>query len=236
MNKNYPVVFFDADDTLFDYQAAEAYALSQVLSLSAITVEEDILKAYRDINSRLWRLKEEGRIATEELRVLRFKRLFETLGLGPEGAWEEASTRYLEFLGNAGFLIKGAEEVCRVFFYGGVRLVLVTNGIKEVQHSRLAVSGLGSFFNKVIISDEAGAAKPAKEFFDYTFRVCGLSDAARVLLVGDSITADIKGGNDYGIDTCWYNPRGLPHPQDIVPQYQVSDLESLKALVFTQAI
>ena len=228
----YPFVFLDADDTLFDYAAAESFALEQTCTSMGIRFTDELLTAYKEINGKLWRMKELGEILTEELRVLRFESLFAWLGLDRRAECETAADRYIGFLAQAGFLIEGAAELCRELKLRGAGLAIVTNGIKDVQLGRLSKSGLGEYIDHIVISDEAGVAKPAPELFDYAFRVCGLDNKKSVLMAGDSLTADIAGGNAYGLDTCWYNPRRLSPPADIAPDYIISDLKELREIVY----
>ena len=227
----YTHVFLDADDTLFDYAAAEQFALKETCLSLGIDYDEEVLSTYREINGRLWRLKELGEIKTEELRVLRFEKLFDALGSGHTGISVVAADGYIGFLTRAGFLIDNALEVCRELKTMGVRLAIVTNGIKDVQLGRLSKSGLEEFIDHIVISDEVGFAKPARELFDYAFSLCGITEKRSVLMVGDSLTADIRGGISYGIDTCWYNPGFLAVPEDTVPDFIISDLTELPKLV-----
>jgi HAD superfamily hydrolase (TIGR01509 family) len=114
---------------------------------------------------------------------------------------------------------------------GQVGLVLITNGLKEVQRSRLARSTISDCFSDVVISDEVGAAKPDVRIFQVAFERMGNPEKADVLIVGDSLTSDIKGGNEYGIDTCWFNPAQLVCDQDVEIQYEIRRLDELRTIV-----
>ena len=115
--------------------------------------------------------------------------------------------------------------------YGKVRLALITNGLKEVQRSRLAGSTIGDCFEAVVISDEVGAAKPDRAIFEIAFSRMNHPRNEQVLIVGDSLTSDIRGGADYGIDTCWFNPMRKPRDLDVESQYEISDLSELLDIV-----
>ncbi|MDH6372016.1 2-haloacid dehalogenase [Paenibacillus sp. PastF-3] len=224
----YDVILFDADDTLFDYGMAESHALSNAfLHVGMPTAAEDYAASYQEINHALWRDLEQGKISSAALRVERFNRLFaaNALELDPE-AFSEA---YLRFLGEGTFLIQGAIELCEEL--AGCRLAIITNGIKEVQTSRIQGSPLSETFEQIIISEEAGCQKPETGIFDYAFAKLGISDREKVLIVGDSLTSDIQGGINYGIDTCWFNPLSKENSSGVQPKYEIRVLSELLDIV-----
>ncbi|WP_379132213.1 YjjG family noncanonical pyrimidine nucleotidase [Paenibacillus sp. sgz500958] len=223
----YELILFDADDTLFDYEMAERHALHSAFEqfgYPAGAAEHTVV--YKEINKALWRELELGLISSMALRVERFRRLFATQGLELEP--EVFSEAYLKYLGEGSFLIPGAVELCGEL--DGLRLAIITNGIREVQTSRIQGSLLCNTFEQVIISEEAGCQKPEKGIFDYAFNKLGLTDKDKVLIVGDSLTSDIQGGINYGIDTCWYNPRGAVNASNLQPTYEIRDLSELLAI------
>ncbi|NUU63457.1 YjjG family noncanonical pyrimidine nucleotidase [Paenibacillus agri] len=225
---NYEVILFDADDTLYDYGMAESHALSHTFAHFGLpTGAQDYAASYQEINHALWKDLERGEISAAALRVERFNRLFtaHSLALDPE-AFSEA---YLRYLGEGTFLIQGAVELCEAL--GDCRLAIITNGYKEVQTSRIQGSPLNNVFEGIIISEEAGCQKPETGIFDYAFTKLGITDKASVLIVGDSLTSDIQGGINYGIDTCWFNPLNKPNTLGIKPKFEISDLSELLAIV-----
>ena len=133
---------------------------------------------------------------------------------------------YIQNLGQGAYLIEGAERVIKSLL-GRVGLVLITNGLKDVQRSRLARSTIGDCFSAVVISEEVGAAKPDPRIFQAAFERMGNPKKEEVLIVGDSLSSDIKGGNAYGIDTCWFNPARLVCDQDVEIQYEIRHLDEL---------
>jgi 2-haloacid dehalogenase len=224
----YDVILFDADDTLFDYGMAESHALYHAFAHFGLpTGAEDYADSYKEINHSLWKDFEQGRITSAALRVERFNRLFTAhqLELKPE-AFSEA---YLRFLGEGTFLIQGAAELCGEL--AGCRLAIITNGIKDVQQSRVKGSPLSEVFEAIIISEETGYQKPETGIFDYAFAKLGISDRSKVLIVGDSLTSDIQGGINYGIDTCWFNPLGKPGDPAVLPTYEIRCLAELPEIV-----
>ncbi|OKP97117.1 YjjG family noncanonical pyrimidine nucleotidase [Paenibacillus sp. P46E] len=224
----YEVILFDADDTLFDYGMAESKALyNAFVHFGLPTGAEDYAASYQEINRALWKDLEQGRTTSAVLRVERFNRLFAAhkLELSPE-AFSEA---YLKFLGEGTYLIQGAVELCQEL--NGYRLAVITNGIKDVQLSRIQGSPLSDTFEQIIISEETGYQKPEAGIFDYAFNKLGISDRSKVLIVGDSLTSDIKGGMDYGIDTCWFNPLGKEGVPGIHPTYEIRELSGLLEII-----
>jgi 2-haloacid dehalogenase len=221
-------LLLDADGTLFDYERAEAAALAQAFADSGLPFEPHFLEVYSELNEEMWLAFERGEVSAEVLRVERFRRLFDVLGLECEAG--QFSERYLARLGERADLIEGAEELLRSL-YGRVGMVLITNGLQNVQRSRLAHSTLSRYLAGVVISEEVGAAKPDPRIFDVAFEKMGRPAREEVLIVGDSLTSDIRGGNRYGIDTCWYNPRHLPRSPGIDVVHEIRTLDELPGIV-----
>lgn len=224
----YECILFDADDTLFDYGMAESHALSHAFAHFGLpTGAQEYAASYQEINHALWKDFEQGLITSAALRVERFNRLFAARKLTFKP--EEFSEAYLRFLGEGTFLIQGAAELCGELT--GCRLAVITNGISDVQHARIKGSPLSEVFEAVIVSEETGYQKPETGIFDYAFAKLKLSDRRKVLIVGDSLTSDIRGGNNYGIDTCWFNPLGKSGDPEILPTYEIRSLDELVEIV-----
>lgn len=224
----YEWLLLDADGTLFDYDRAEAMALQRTFEQMGHAFEAGHVETYREINGQIWLDFEQGRISQEHLRTRRFELLFDAVGarLSPEAF----SAAYLENLARGTDLIDGAEEVVRAL-HGRVGLMLITNGLHEVQRPRVARSALSGFFAGLVISEEVGAAKPDPLIFDVAFQRMGRPRREAVLMVGDSLTSDMRGGVAYGLDTCWYNPEGRPRHPDVPVRYEIRDLRQLVDLV-----
>ena len=204
---SYNWLLFDADDTLFDYPKAEAVALRRTFEYFGQVFRTEILRLYHVFNRQVWSEFERGEIVPQELRLKRFRLLFDEIHspLDPQ----DFSQRYLENLAGTSDLLPGAGEVLKALS-GRYHIALVTNGLKDVQRPRLENSVIRSFIEKIFISEEIGAAKPEKGFFDIVFREIGNPPRHKVLIIGDSLTSDMRGGVNYGIDTCWFNPDGKP--------------------------
>jgi 2-haloacid dehalogenase len=115
--------------------------------------------------------------------------------------------------------------------HGNVGLAVITNGLKDVQRPRLARSAVGQYLDHVVISEEVGAAKPDRRIFDAAFHLMDHPGKEEVLIVGDGLTSDIQGGNEYGIDTCWFNPLRRPCDPDIASRYEITSLSELLSIV-----
>ena len=224
----YDVLLFDLDDTLFDFGETEKHALDN--SFRAFSLPNGLTEyraSYKEISKGLWNDLEQGRISLSDLKVERFKRLFlqHQLLLSPE----DFGQIYIENLGREVHMIEGVQEM--LINLSSCRLVILTNGFQEVQHARIALSSLNHIFEAIFTSEESGFQKPQKEIFNYVFEKLGISNKRNVLMIGDSLTSDILGGNNFGIDTCWFNPHNIENVTNIKPTYEISNYEELQQIV-----
>jgi 2-haloacid dehalogenase len=221
-------ILFDADGTLLDYDKAESTALQQAFAQIGQPYERSYIEVYRQINTRIWRDLEQGRISQERLRTRRFELLSDALQIALDP--QAFSKVYLKHLAMRSDLIDGAQQTVSSL-YGQVRMAIVTNGLADVQRPRLHASTIYPFLEGIVISEEVGAAKPDAAFFDAAFCRMGGPRRADVLIVGDSLSSDMAGGAAYGIDTCWFNPGQLPEDPAFHIQYQISRLQELLRIV-----
>lgn len=224
----YPILLFDADDTLFDFGAAERLAFRGVCEENDLPWSEENYAAYRRINAALWEDFNRGLCSKDFVVVERFRRFLAWLGLARDPA---ACMRSQEAgLGRCAALIDGAEELCRTLS-GTHRLYLITNAVAAVQRSRLQRSAIRDYLSGAFISEDAGCGKPQPAYFDYVFsRVEGITKE-NCLVIGDSPSSDIRGANDYGLPCVWYDPAGLPLPEGLRADYVISELRELYAIV-----
>ena len=231
MSLRYPILLFDADETLFDFRRSEKEALAATLAAWEVPNPREAAALYHQINEGLWRAFEQGRIPKEEIQAQRFTRLFARLGF--EGDGIRCNRDYLEALGRQAFLLPGAEELCRRLKGLGARLYIVTNGISATQKSRLERSALNRWVDGMFVSEDCGAPKPFPRYFQAVFR--SLFGAERpplekMLLIGDSLASDIQGAKNAGIASCWLNPGGLPSTGPR-PDYTIASLEEVVPIV-----
>lgn len=220
----YQWLLFDADNTLFDFNAAEAHSLQNTLALTDIPWDKEVLAIYREINHEVWADYERGLLDKTAIRYLRFERLLERFRSANDAA--ALSNHYRQGLAESTHLIQHTHEVLQQVS-SSHHLGLITNGLVEVQYPRLRNTGLDNYFRVTVISDEIGVAKPDAAFFDHAFRLMGDPDPANVLVIGDNPTADIGGALAYGCHACWFKQEGEfrkpPHP----PQYEIRQLAEL---------
>ena len=200
----YNFLLFDSDDTLLDFRAAENRALERLMEHINSPCPERDISLYREINARWWKRVESGDATRSELSVGRLREFSELSGLSFDPL--ELSEYYLERLGEGSQLIDGALEVCRLLREKGAHMYVITNGIKSVQSPRWRNTPLAPLFDGVFISEAIGHSKPSREFFDHVLSAIGEPPKSDILIIGDSLSSDIKGGADCGIDTCWINP------------------------------
>lgn len=229
----YSVIFMDVDNTILDFDQAEVYALKKTCEKVGHPYSEAVHKIYDESNHRLWELLELGKIDLETLKKRRFEQLIEALKIDFPPV--EMSRLYMEYLGEATYEIEGAYEICEILSQK-CKLIVVTNGITHVQKSRFASSRLAAFISEFIISEEVGYSKPHPEIFEVAMRQAGITDKSKVLMLGDSLTSDMTGGQSAGIDTCFYNPKGITGKGALEEvqkccTYEISDLREVLELV-----
>ena len=222
----YSWLLFDADETLFDFRKSEARALKQTLEQANLPFRPEFTSQFAIFNEQVWREMERGEITRAELLVKRFHLFFEATHLNGEA--HTVSPLFLQHLALSADLFEGAEEVIRTLKTQH-QLAIVTNGMRQVQRSRLENSAIHDCFEKIFISDEIGADKPTRAYFDKVYKEIGQPAKETVLIIGDNLTTDIKGGLDYGFHACWYNPKG--HSTDLPITYTIHHLKTLVALL-----
>lgn len=224
----YPIVLFDADNTLFDFHTSEREALCDALRFVGITPNEEMIQVYSRINDALWKRLERGEVTKNALRVIRFEELCAYYGLKTDVA--RLAVAYTDFLSTKQYLMPGAMEVCEALA-PHCDLYIITNGIKSVQRGRFEPSPLRPFFKDLFISEELGFEKPKREYFDAVAASIPDFDPRRALVVGDSLSSDVQGGIQAGIDTCWINHKGQTPPDDLRIDYVIRELKDVVPLV-----
>lgn len=227
--KKYKLIMLDADSTLFDYKKGEQKALSETLNDFNINQNiNDYLESFKTINYGMWIELENGTVTKDELRIERFKRLFndksEILNI------EDFALKYIKNLSKQAYLLDGAVEICD-YLSAKYTLAIITNGIKEVQCSRITISEINKYIKNIIVSEEAGFNKPHQGIFEYAFKISNHKNKKNALIIGDSLSSDITGGYNFGIDTCWFNPEDEKLTVDFKPTFIIKKLEELKEIL-----
>lgn len=225
---NYTTLLLDLDHTLLDSDTSERLAYTTTLEAYGVADPDRHFPMYRSLNLELWAMVERGEISPNQVRSRRFERFCAAIGLDADPV--EMGETFIVGLAEYGELYPGAREVLQRL-NEQVVLALVTNGIGQVQRGRIARLDIGRYFDAIVISGEVGTAKPGTGIFDLVFDELGGPAKADSLMVGDSLTSDIRGGANYGIDTCWYNPHGKTAGGEDVISHEISTLENLPSLL-----
>ena len=225
----YDVFLFDADDTLYEFKPSSAYALRTMFERCGFAYSDSVQARYFEINAQAWASYEKGEISVDELQRVRFAHLFEEIGVSWDA--EDFNTRYLYEFGKGAFLLEGALDICREIAAKGKEIYIITNGLAATQDARAKYSPLREYISGVFISQEIGHQKPEREFFDYVLAHIPAVRRDKMLVIGDSLTADIAGGNGAGIDTCWLNVHGVENRTGIVPVYEIRELAQLRQFI-----
>ncbi len=226
---SYEWLLFDADNTLFDFNAAEDYALTKTLLHFGANADGETKACYSAVNDALWKAFERGEIPQEAIMARRFAQFMELQGLS--GDSESWNRYYVQSLSGCSVLLPGAEALCRRAAQK-YTLVLITNGVPFVQRSRLQRSPIARYFgDRVFISGEMGCRKPEKEFFDRVLEAIGArKQRSKVLVIGDSLSSDIRGAFNARLDSVWLKwPSAKAGP--IQPTYEVENLAQLAAFL-----
>ena len=221
-------ILLDLDDTIFDFHKAEKIALIKALNQLNITIDEKILRRYSQINAEQWKLLEQGKLKRQEVKVRRYKLLFEEIG--EDKSAEDATKIYERNLAVGHYFIDGAEEMLKKL-YKAYSLYIVSNGTAKVQKGRIKSSGIEKYVKGIFISEEIGFDKPNTEFFNYCFSKIADFEKEKTVIIGDSISSDIKGGKNAGIKTVWFNPKGLKNNSDIIPDYEIRKISEIYSLI-----
>lgn len=223
-------LFLDLDDTILDFHRAERLAISRTFHSFGLEPTEAVLDRYHHINRAHWERLERGELTRDQVLIGRFQVLFGEMGIPAQA--EEVAKRYEHNLSQGHFFLPGAKEALDAL-RGKYRLFLASNGTACVQHGRLTSAGLYPYFEKVFVSQELGANKPAKAFFDACAAQIPGYDGKKALMVGDSLSSDILGGKNAGIRTCWVHADSAELPPEYIPDWQIASLSQLPALLET---
>ena len=220
----YKKLLLDVDGTLLDFDKSAEKGLETLFGERGYPYDEKIFPLYEEINVGLWERYERGEIPRERVLVDRFTIMFERLGINERGDTFENDFR--DQLEKDPFWMEGAEELLR-YLQPKYELYIVTNGVARTQRARFAVTGLDAYVKEVFISELIGAQKPQKAYFDYCLEHIGPCEKREILLVGDSLTADILGANLAGIPSCWFNPKGKAITGEAKPDFEIRRLDEL---------
>ncbi len=228
MKSRYTTLLFDADNTLLDFSKAERMSLIKTMEHFSVPVTEENIRKYVEINQGLWKQIEKKEITKLELKKIRFRRFFESIDFKTDAEILEVNEYYLGNLSDCGYTVEGAQELCRKLRGEGYDIHIVTNGIADTQARRLSKSGLSDYIGKVFVSEAIGYPKPMKEFFDYVLKALPQKDKSKIIVIGDSLSSDILGAANAGLDCIWLNAENTALPEGYRVDYTVNSLKELE--------
>ena len=223
----YDILLFDVDDTLLDFHKAEYIAFQEVCKLYNIPWSEEFYNQYKIYNTACWKALEEGTMKRKDVYTERFVKLFANYQYTFDS--KEFNKSYFSLLRLQHPLMPNAIELLEQLKHK--QLYVVTNGDKYVQEPRYQQSHLNEYFIEAFISEETGYEKPSKEYFEYVASRIPNFDKSKTLIIGDSLSSDMKGGINFGIATCWYNPNNKPNANNLSIDYEIKDLLELLPIV-----
>lgn len=223
----YTTLYFDLDNTLLDFSAAERDAIKKLLSLFGVEPKDEYVAIYSKTNQKYWGMFERGEIKREDIFEGRFIEFTNLIGAKTDTA--KMSRDYFSLLAEGHACMPGAEKVLEYVKRKGYTVCVTTNGVSETQRKRIAESGLAKYFDYVFISEDTGHKKPEKEYFEYVIEHTPEKDLKKILVIGDSQSSDISGGINAGIDTCWLDAENQPALYK--PTYRISDISDLVGIL-----
>lgn len=223
--REFTTILWDVDGTLLDFFYSQRFAMKQCFRTIGRNVTDEMIQRYSEINDSYWKKLELGQITKKELLTARFHTFFEEYGIRDVDV-EAFRREYQEALGNVYSFVDDSLTICKSL-QGRVKQYVITNGVTETQKRKLKLSGLSEMMDGLFISEEIGAPKPKKEFFDYCLERVEEKDKSKILIVGDSLSSDIKGGVLAGIPTCWYRSEDVENHTEFIPDYEIDDLHRI---------
>jgi len=223
----YKAMLIDADNTIFNFTESEKRAVAMLFEQYGITAP-DAESKYHAANSRQWKLLEEGKTTHDKLMVDRFRDFIDMMGENWD-AWQMCND-YIAALSAQHILIPGALEMVKKVAEH-MPVAIVTNGIRQIQHARFDKSPVSEYTKALVISHEEGVDKPDPRLLYIALEKLGGIAPCDAIMVGDSLTSDVKAANNAGMDACWYNPAGKPAPEGAKIEYTITDISEAAAIV-----
>lgn len=222
----YTTILWDLDQTILDFDKSMDYALRTSFEKLGLTITDEIVARYAAINDSYWKRLELGEVTKEEVLIGRFRTLFDELKITQYQA-EDIAGIYQDQLGSVAFFLENADKVVIRLKAEGYRQYVLTNGVNRTQAHKMKISGLDQLMDGVFVSEVIGYPKPMKEYYDACFvQLEGIS-REECLIIGDSLTSDIRGANNAGIAACWYNPHRIENKLGVTADYEIKHLEEI---------
>ena len=223
----YKYLLFDADGTLYNFEKTEENAIKWTWEQYNIPQNEETVGCFMRNNSKAWSMIEQGTLTVERLKTIRFEWVFSELKLDIDP--KKFAQSFMDNLGKTGELLPNSLEVLKELKRRGYTIYILTNGIYQVQSKRFTLPEVDGIFDRIFCSEKMGVSKPKKEFYDIVFSELGFSEEQRKqsIMIGDSLSSDIQGGINAGLDTIWFNPNKLPQKPNIKPTHEINDIRQV---------
>ncbi len=225
---NKKILLLDLDNTLIDFNECARQSIIGIFKKFGFTYTPEVFDTFITENVKIWKRLEKGEITKAELRANRWNIILGKLGIDFDGTVIEEL--FEKGVSEGAYAVEGAYELLD-YLYPKYDLYIVSNGFRFVQENRLKIGDFRKYFKDIFLSEDIGIQKPAKEFFDYCFEKLGNPPKESTILIGDSLSADITGGINYGIDTIWFNKNCDALPEGITPTYIVNRLNDIKSFL-----
>ncbi|MDO4265982.1 MAG: YjjG family noncanonical pyrimidine nucleotidase [Eubacteriales bacterium] len=222
--KQYSILLFDLDGVILDFSKAEELSFAKTFADYGLPLTDEIIRRYQEINHRRWAEYETGKITKEECTVGRYEELFSEFHFSADA--HAFAKDYMDGLGEGHFLMPHARDVLETLA-PRYALYVVTNGVSRVAYSRLDGTDSRKYFRDFFVSEDLGAQKPSMEYFNQVFAAIPGFDSEKTLLIGDTLSSDIQGANNAGIDSCWLNVTHRQNPDGPKSTYEIDSLEKL---------
>ena len=227
----YDTLLFDIDNTLLNFEADESQALKRLFDFVGIELTDELHQKYSNYNKSLWQKLERNEITRDELLATRFNVFFK-VNFNRDVTALNLNDRYINYLSDRHDLMPHAAELLQFLKQNpAIRLEVATNGVPQTQYKRLKEAEIMNYFDQIFVSQEIGINKPNIGFYNYIENHLENFNAHRTLMIGDSLTSDIQGGNNVNIDTVWFNPQHLENSSSAQPTYEIDDLLQIKKFI-----
>lgn len=225
----YQTIFLDLDDTILDFTTSQSSAFKRVVEAVGVTYDDAMMTHYQTYNQSLWHLVEQNRLTKAELMNTRFPSFFAEYGVAITGA--ETDHLFRDYLADGADLVPGAVRLLKDLKSSGRKIYAASNGIYQTQLKRLTQAGIIDYFDELFISEKLGYNKPHAGFFETVFQQLGSVNKNHSLMVGDSLSSDIKGANAVALPVCWFNPENASPSTEVSIQYSIQSLEELYPII-----
>ncbi len=222
------IVLIDLDNTIIDFNECARHSIIGIFEDLGFHYDENVFTTFITENVKIWKKLELGEIDKPYLRANRWNIILEKLGINYDGTIIEE--RFENGVAMGAYPVEGAYELLE-YLHKKYDVYVVSNGFRYVQESRIKIGNYGKYFKNIFLSEDIGIQKPDTRFFDYCYESIGFPPKDELILIGDSLSADIKGGNNYGIETIWFNKNADPESDTIKPTYTVNKLKDIEKIL-----